>query len=165
MIERKLSSYPSKKKYIMNIKMNEFVFYNRNKRNNDLIGFYTEGIVLYRAVVISLNTDEFKFFAHIYEKSDLKEQINNYILPLFNSDKIKNIDIIYSKGLGGLSNDEKKKIILDLINLIEQINSSKKEIYYHKISTSCLKLIKIEDSQNQIIFKNLINYKTDILDK
>lgn len=44
--------------------MNEFVFYNRNNRNNDLIGFYTEGIELCSAVVISLNTDEFIFFAH-----------------------------------------------------------------------------------------------------
>ena len=55
----------SNKKSIVNIGINEFIFYNNKenfKQNEGLVGFFTDDIATCSAISISINYDEFVFF-------------------------------------------------------------------------------------------------------
>ena len=92
-------------------------------------------------------------------------EIENKIIPIIESIKINNIKIIYSKGIGSLSNNLKELKIFNLIEIINKNYTSKPIYYEHDISCSCLKLIKSWNNKNEIIFTTLIDKQLKLYDK
>ena len=70
MKEKKFNEYALNKNIILNLKMNEFFLFEKEKCNENILGLYTEGISTCSALVISINDDDYVFFCHMDEDSD-----------------------------------------------------------------------------------------------
>ena len=138
MVGRKLSCYNMTEKIILNLKINEFCFSEKNKYEN-IKGFITHGVATCSFIIISINNDEFVFFAHIHENSDLISEIKKTIVPVLKSNKIENVHLIYSKGQKSLVNKNKDMKIEEMKNIINIIYKPKEKVYFH----DNIKLFKI----------------------
>ena len=163
MKEKETNEYPLHKNIILNLNMDEFFLFDKKKHEN-ILGLYTDGIATCSALVISINDDDYVFFCHMNEDSDIIYEIENKIIPIIESNKINNIKIIYSKGINCFSNNLKEIKILNLIDILNKKYTSKPIYYEHSISCSCLKLIKSSNNKNEIIFKTLIDKQYKIFD-
>ena len=164
MIERKIEDYKTNKGVILRLKTNEFCIYNREKHKNKIIGFYTDGIVTCSAIVISINNDNFVFFAHINEQSNIIEVVTNKIINKINITN-NNAAIIYSIGTGSIKNKEKENNINKMLELFGTKFNLKIIEKNHDLSISCLKLIKTLNDDNNLLFERLIMFKESSLKK
>lgn len=165
MIEKNIEDYKTNKGVLLKLKTDEFCIYNREKHNNKIIGFFTDGIATCSAIIISIDNDKFLFFAHISEKSNIIEVIKEKII---NNINIKNnsVTIIYSIGTGSIKNKEKEDKIKKMIELFEPKFILKIIEKNHDSSISCLKFIKtLNNDDNNLLFKTIINFKKSSLEK
>ena len=139
---------------IIELKQNEYVFFKANE-NNNIVGLHTDGLATCSSIIISFNSDEFIFFSHIDEKSDLINAIKEDILNEL-STNIKKIDINYSKGNNCLKNDilDYDCIISDLANLLKENLPNNdnividKKVKRHDSIMGCLKIFKSSNLEN-----------------
>jgi len=65
---------------IVEIKQNCYIFFKTKEKNNNIVGIYTDWLVTCSSIIISFNNDEYLFFSHIDEKSDIITVIKEDIL-------------------------------------------------------------------------------------
>ena len=164
MIEKNIEDYKTNKGVILKLSTNEFCIYNREKHKNKIIGFYTDGIANCSAVIISINNDDFLFFSHINEESNIIEVVKNKIINKINL-KNNSVTIIYSIGIGSIKNMKKEDNIKKMIELFDTKFNLKVIQKNHDLSISCLKIIKTLNNDNNLLFKKLINFKESSLEK
>ena len=139
---------------IVEITQNCYIFFKTNE-NNNIVGIYTDGLATCSSIIISFNNDEYLFFSHIDEDSDIITVIKENILKKL-SNIITKIDIIYSKGCKSLKN---KKIDYD--SLINNLTDLLKETFNNNSNFIINKIIKEHNS----IFACLKLLKTSVLEK
>ena len=149
----------------MNVNQNEYILYKQNKYNNHIIGFYTDSIVTCSLFLISINNDQILFFSDIDESSKIVETFEEKIIPILSNKCLNNIKIIYTKGVGSIGNSVKESHITEVIERIDKIFLSKKIVYTHTKTTSCLKLIKNLGNKNEELMYNIIKFKSSIIKK
>ena len=88
MKEIRLSDYKSDKKIIVSLNSNEFCFFVKSKNNENIRGFFTAGIATCSVIIISINQDDYLFFSHFHEKSNIMSEIVKTILPVIKTEKI-----------------------------------------------------------------------------
>ena len=165
------------KETIIEITQNSYIFF-KPEENKNIIGLFTDSLVTCSSLIISFNKDQYIFFSHIDEDSQILEVIKEISKNnLFHN--IKVINIKYSKGNNSLKND---KINYDyffknIIDILKEgipkkdllINQSIQE---HSNITSCLKFFNYSCFQRIIncqlrkfkINKNSIKNNEDIKD-
>ena len=84
MQEKKFNEYALNKNIILNLNMNEFFLFKKEKHNQNILGLYTDGIATCSALVISINDDDYVFFCHMNEDSDVIYEIEKKLFPLLN---------------------------------------------------------------------------------
>lgn len=161
-----------KEETIIDIYQNEYIILNKKeKKNNKIIGLFTDGLLTCSMILISFNQDEIIFFSHIDEKSDIVKIIKENLIVKLSDINIKNINIHYTKGIDSIKNNEiDYDFLIDEIILIFnkslfksesiKINITKKE---HNFSISCLKVF---NSSNFLAIQNYqINNYQKVINK
>lgn len=107
---------------IIYIDTNQYYFYDSSQKSQQIIGIFTDGIYTCSSIVISFNEDNYLFFSHIHEKSDLVKALKNIILNKLSKKKITNIFITYTRGIGSCLNDliNYDLLIEDVIELLKR---------------------------------------------
>ena len=136
-----LETPQDEEKKILYIDVNQYYFYDKSQKNKQIIGMFTDGIFTCSSISLSFNEDEYLFFAHIHEDSDLITTINNIMMNKINNKKINNISVAYTKGEGPSFN---KLINYDI--LIDKVIDLIKKYFNNGnlMITKQLKLIKIQ---------------------
>ena len=109
---------------IVEIIPNCYIFF-KTKENNNKVGIYTDGLATCSSIIISFNNDEYLFFSHIDESSDIITVIKEDLLKKLGNN-ITKIDINYSKGSLSLKNDK-----IDYDSLINNLTDLFKEAFYN----------------------------------
>jgi len=164
MISKKIQNlFILKEDNIVEIYPNEYIIYIKKRDGDNILGFFTDWIVTCSSITISMNKDNICFFAHINEDNNLINVINYMLDKEIVNEKIDEVDIFYTNGIYGCKNE--KINYTDLIEkiiliFIKKFNISKDKISTkmktHKISTSVLKLIKLDNGK--------INYLNNMKD-
>lgn len=139
---------------IVEIIPNCYIFF-KTKENNNIVGIYTDGLATCSSIIISFNNDEYLFFSHIDESSDIITVIKEDLLKKLGNN-ITKIDINYSKGSLSLKNDK-----IDYDSLINNLTDLFKEAFNNNANLTINKLVKEHDS----IFACLKLLKTSVLEK
>lgn len=139
---------------IVEIIPNCYIFF-KTKENNNKVGIYTNELATCSTIIISFNNDEYLFFSHIDESSDIITVIKEDLLKKLGNN-ITKIDINYSKGSLSLKNDK-----IDYDSLINNLTDLFKEAFNNNANLTINKLVKEHDS----IFACLKLLKTSVLEK
>ena len=139
---------------IVEIFQNCYIFF-KTKENNNIVGIYTNELATCSTIIISFNNDEYLFFSHIDESSDIITVIKEDLLKKLGNN-ITKIDINYSKGSLSLKNDK-----IDYDSLINNLTDLFKEAFNNNANLTINKLVKEHDS----IFACLKLLKTSVLEK
>ena len=59
------------KNIILNLNMKELFLFEKEKHNENFLVLYTDGISTCSALIISINNDDYVFFCHMNEDSDV----------------------------------------------------------------------------------------------
>lgn len=147
---------------IIYIDTNQYYFYDSSQKSQQIIGIFTDGIYTCSSIVISFNEDNYLFFSHIHEKSDLVKALKNIILNKLSKKKITNIFITYTRGIGSCLNDliNYDLLIEDVIELLKRYFNDgnlklTKNVKTHRNTISCLKIIK--NNQQNDYFESIKN--------
>ena len=165
MKEKALNNFTKEKNLVINISQNEYVFLDNKIYNNSILGFFTDSIVTCSLLLISINDDDFIFFSHIDECSNIAEIIKIKIIPILSKIKINNLCVIYTEGIGSIKNIKKNFLIKEVIDIIDEIFISEKKVYRHSDSTSCLKFIKNSSNQIATLMNKIICYEISIMNE
>ena len=122
-------------KIILSIDQNQYILISKKENKNDnIIGLFTDGVISCCSIYISFNNEDFIFFTHIDEQSNIIEVVEKCANKIKN-EKIEKIDVIYSKGpklAGKLVNNysmDYDKTIEDIIIILKNtFNNNKLEI-------------------------------------
>ena len=162
MIEKVVKNLDDNKNIIVNIQQNEYALYNKYESHKSIIGYFTDSIATCSLFLISINFDEYLFFSHIDEDSNIIEIIEQKIIPILSNVILNNILIIYSRGIGPISNIKKDYHINEAIDKIDTIFKSEKKIYEHKNIISCLKLIRSSQNDNKTLMNKIIKFQSSL---
>jgi len=147
---------------IIDIYQDEYIILKKGEKKNDkIIGLFTDGLLTCSMILISFNQDEIIFFSHIDEKSDIIKIIKENLIVKLSGINIKTIDIHYTKGIDSIKNNEiNYDSLIDEIILIFNKSLDKKEaiiinrtLKEHNFSISCLKIF------NPSNFMRIINHQ------
>ena len=77
-------------KIILSIGQNQYILISKKENKNDnIIGLFTDGVISCCSIYISFNNEDFIFFTHIDEKSNIIEVVEKC------ENKIKNEKILF----------------------------------------------------------------------
>ena len=165
MLREKLDNFCGNKGRIINIVQGEYILFIKSKINENIKGFFTDGVTTCSAIYISFNNEKIIFFCHLDESFELTKTLEQKVLPSIKNEKIENIEIVYTNGTNGCKNkhinyDEVIDCAICLLKtkckFINNINISKL-VVNHSLSTSLLKLFKRDSNILNDLKKKTIN--------